>query len=167
MNLETPLQTLKFLWLKWPINQVEYWLNYPTPGLDYFLFDFHFPATTDPAKPLGLCAFAHNTTPGYFNPYNPEVLLPYESNALLLSGPLKLTSNTLSVAAVQSLLQADPSPKEYLLFTPNVNADHQVYYTVTAEPAMNVKGGSVKTKDATPLTGGGGTDTNPSPPATL
>ena len=161
---------MKFLWLKWPINQVEYWLNYPTQGLDYFLFDFHFPATEDPEKPLGLCAFAHNTingVPGYFNPYNPDVLLPYESNALLLSGPLKLTSNMLSVAAVQSLLQEDPSPKEYLLFTPNVNTDHQVYYTVTAEPATSLK--SVKTRDAaTPLNGGGGgTSTNPSPPATL
>jgi hypothetical protein len=171
MNLETPLQTLKFLWLKWPIGQVEYWLNYPTPGLDFFLFDFHFPATTDPSKPLGLCVFAHNSingVPGYFNPYNPEVLLPYESNALLLSGPIKLTSNMLSVDDIRAVLAEDPSQKEYLLFTPNLNADNQVYYNVTAEPATLLKGGGVRTKDGTPLKGGGpgGTPTNPSPPAT-
>ena len=164
MNLETPLQTLKFLWVKWPIAQVEYWLNYPTPGLDYFLFDFHFPATTDASRPLGLCAFAHNTTPGYFNPYSPDVLEPYESNALLLSGPLKLTSNMLSVADIRALLQQDPSPKEFLLFTPHLNKDRQLYYTVTAESA-GLKG-SVVSKTAAVPQSGGGTDTNPSPPAT-
>ena len=118
------------------IAQVEFWLNNPTTGLDYFLFDFHFPATNDPSLPLGLCAFAHNSTPpGYFNPYNPDILLPYESNAALFSGPIKLTSNILSVAEVQTLIGPDPSAKEYLLFTPNLNTDHQVYYDVTAVPS--------------------------------
>jgi hypothetical protein len=161
MNLETPSQTLKFLWVKWPIAQVEGWLNYPTPGLDYFLFDFHFPATTDSSLPLGLCAFAHNSTPGYFNPYTPDILLPYGSNAVLLSGPIKLTSNILSVADVKALVANDP---EYLLFQPNLNTDNQVYYTVTAVPsAAGLKGG-VTTRTATPQSGGGST-TNPSPPA--
>jgi hypothetical protein len=166
MNLETPLQTLKFLWVKWPIAQVNYWLNYPTPGLDYFLFDFHFPATTDPSLPLGLCAFAHNgTTPGYFNPYNPDILLPVDSNAALFTGPIKLTSNILSVADVKALVGNDPSGKDYLLFTPNLNSDHQVYYTVTAVPsAAASKGGVTTSKTATPQSGGGST-TNPSPPA--
>jgi hypothetical protein len=166
MNLETPLQTLKFLWVKWPIAQVEGWLNYPTPGLDYFLFDFHFPATTDPSLPLGLCAFAHNSTPGYFNPLDPDVLVPYQSNAALFSGPIKLTSNILSVADVQALLGSDPSQTDYLLFTPHLNSDHQVYYSVTAVPsAAGLKAG-VTTKTATPLGSGGGGNTNPSPPAT-
>jgi hypothetical protein len=165
MNLETPLQTLKFLWLKWPISQVEYWLNYPTPGLDYFLFDFHFPATTDPSKPLGLCVFAHNSTPGYFNPYNPDVLVPYESNALLVSGPIKLTSNMLSAAEVRALL-GDESQKDYLLFTPNLNTDHQVYYTVSVVPGTSgLKSGATTAKTASPQDGGG-SSTNPSPPAT-
>jgi hypothetical protein len=166
MNLETPLQTLKFLLVKWPIAQVEYWLNYPTPGLDYFLFDFHFPATTDPSLPLGLCAFAHNTTPGYFNPYNPDILLPVHSHAALFSGPIKLTSNILSVAEVKALVGNDPSGKDYLLFTPNLNSDHQVYYTVIAVPsAAASKGGVTTTKTATPMDGGGSGITNPSPPA--
>jgi hypothetical protein len=167
MNLETPLQTLKFLWVKWPIAQVQAWLNYPTPGLDYFLFDFHFPATTDPSLPLGLCAFAHNSSPGYFNPLTPDVLVPYESNAALFSGPIKLTSNILSVADVRLLVGTDPSQKEYLLFTPNLNADHQVYYDVTAvPPTAGVQGGvtvTAKTAGGTPPSG---SSTNPSPPAT-
>jgi hypothetical protein len=165
MNLETPLQTLKFLWVKWPIAQVEFWLNYPTPGLDYFLFDFHFPATQDTGRPLGLCCFAHNSTPGYFNPYNPDVLEPCESNALLLSGPIKLTSNMLSVADVKALLGNDSSPKDYLLFTPELNTDRQVYYTVTAVPAATGLKGGVNTRTAAAPQGGGGTITNPSPPA--
>jgi hypothetical protein len=166
MNLETPLQTLKFLWVKWPIAQVEYWLNYATPGLDYFLFDFHFPATTDPSLPLALCAFAHNSTPGYFNPYNPDILVPAGSNASVFSGPIKLTSNILSVADVKALVGGDPSGKEYLLFTPNLNSDNQVYYTVTAvPPTPGLKGGVTTSKTATPLDGGGSSLTNPSPPA--
>jgi len=168
MNLETPLQTLKFLWVKWPIAQVEYWLNYPTPGLDYFLFDFYFPATTDPSLPLGLCAFAHNSTPGYFNPYNPDILLPAASNASLFSGPIKLTSNMLSVAEVKALVGDDPSGKEYLLFTPNMNSDNQVYYDVTAVPSAGSKVGVTGTAKTTPPSGPtGGGSTNPSPPATL
>ena len=166
MNLETPLQTLKFLWVKWPIAQVEFWLNNPTTGLDYFLFDFHFPATGDPSLPLGLCAFAHNSTPpGYFNPYNPDILLPYESNAALFSGPIKLTSNILSVAEVQALIGPDPSVKDYLLFTPNLNTNHQVYYDVIAVPSAGSKVGvTVTAKTDTPQSGGG-SPTNPSPPA--
>jgi hypothetical protein len=167
MNLETPLQTLKFLWLKWPISQVEYWLNYPTPGLDYFLFDFHFAATTDPDKPLGLCAFAHNgtpgTTPGWFNPYNPDVLVPYESNSLSISGPIKLTSNMLTVQEVQNLLAGD-SQKDYLLFTPNLNTENQVYYTVSVVPGSTGLKGTVTTAKTAPP-GSGGSTTNPSPPA--
>ena len=168
MNLETPLQTLKFLWVKWPIAQVEFWLNQPTTGLDYFLFDFHFPANNDPALPLGLCAFAHNSTPpGYFNAYNPDILLPDSSNAALFSGPIKLTSNILTVAELQNLIGPDPTGKEYLLFTPNLNTDHQVYYDVTAVPSAGSKVGvTVTAKTATPLDGGGGGITNPSPPAT-
>jgi hypothetical protein len=168
MNLETPSQKLKFLWVKWPIAQVEFWINRPTTGLDYFLFDFHFPATNDPSLPLGLCAFAHNSTPpGYFNPYNPDILLPYESNAALFSGPIKLTSNILSVAEIQTLIGPDPSGKEYLLFTPNLNTDRQVYYDVTVVPSAGSKVGvTVTAKTATPE-GGGGSSTNPSPPATI
>ena len=167
MNLETPSQKLKFLWVKWPIAQVQGWLNYPTPGLDYFLFDFHFPATTDPSLPLGLCAFAHNTTPGYFNPLDPDVLVPYENNAAVFSGPIKLTSNILSVADVKVLVGNDPSQYEYLLFQPNLNTDNQVYYGVTAVPASGGLKGGVTTKTATPQGNGGGSSTNPSPPATL
>jgi hypothetical protein len=165
MNLETPLQTLKFLGLKWPVSRVEYWLNYPTPGLDYFLFDFHFPATTDASLPLGLCVFAHNSTPGYFNPYDPDILLPVDNQAALFSGPIKLTSNIFSVADVKALLGNDPSGKDYLLFTPNLNTDQQVYYTVTVVPsAAGLKDATTKTVATS--SGSGGSSTNPSPPAT-
>ena len=85
----------------------------------------------------------------------------------MFSGPIKLTSNILSVAEVQSLIGPDPSGKEFLLFTPNLNTDRQVFYDVTVVPSAGSKvgvTGTAKTAGGTPPSG---SSTNPSPPATI
>src|ERR1700759_834528 len=99
MMQEMSLQTLKFALLEYPVIEIQNWLD--TPGVDWFVFDFYFPETEDPARPVYLCCFIHavqNNAPCYLNPYSPDELTPYLNNALLLNGPLRMAPNIISAA---------------------------------------------------------------------
>lgn len=157
MNHHYPHTTLKFSWLEYPLTELGRWMN--DPGLDCFVFNFFFPVTNDPERPIYLCCFAHNVIngkSGFFNPDKPDVLRPYHYNALLLGGPVRMAANLVSVAQMQGLLAGGNPKKDYLLFTPALNSQNQVYYTITG----------FQRTDMGDLFDDQTIDTNPSPPAT-
>jgi hypothetical protein len=154
MNHDQNLQSLAFFRLEYAIDQVKYWLM--QPDIEHFVFDFYFPATEDPNRPIYLCCFAQNSQGGFLNPYNPDVLAPYPGEVLMLGGPLKLTGSLVAAADMQQLLAGTSPDDNYLLFAPTVDEHGQVYYGI--KPFQRTATGDVF--------GSGGINTNPSPPAT-
>lgn len=157
MNHHYPLTTLKFSWLEYPVSDIDRWMS--QIGLDCFVFNFFFPATADPERPIHLCCFAHKIVGGqssFLNPDNPDILTPYRYNALLLNGPVRMAANLVSVASMNILLPGGNSKKDHLLFVPALNNQNQVYYTITG----------FQRTDHGDIFDDQSIDTNPSPPAT-
>ena len=153
------LQTLSFHWLLYPAREVWKWLDqhHHAPAVDFFVFDLYFPASPEAGRPILLCCFAHNPTPGFYNPDNPDVLLPYESNALLLNGPIQMSVNQISAKVIREILGDNQSDEDYLLFVPNLDMTQRIYYNIFF--MKRTATGDVIIGDSV--------STNPSPPATL
>src|SRR5579872_6757387 len=131
MNQQLPLSTLSFHWLLYPATVVQKWLNYPAPPVvDFFMFDMYYPAVADEDRPVYACCFVHNAQPGYFNPLDPDILTPYESNKLVVNGPLQLSPNMVPASALSNLLAGRDTDEDYLLFVPTLNINERVYYVI-------------------------------------
>jgi hypothetical protein len=158
MNQELPLSTLSFHWLLYPATVVQKWLKDPAPPtVDYFMFDMYYPAVVDGDRPLYACCFVHNTAPGYSNAADPDLLTPYESNKLVVNGPLQLSPNLVPAGALSMLLAGRDTDEDYLLFVPTLNTSARVYYVI-----YNIK----RTTAGDVIDGDNPINTNPSPPAT-
>ena len=156
MNHEHPLQTLSFHWVVYPVSEISQWLNDQNPVIDFFVFDLYFPACKDETRPIELCSFAFSKTAGCQNPNNPDVLPSYESNTLVVNGPLQLSANQVAAQLLRNLLIDPKGSFDQLLFIPYLDLSQRVYYTIY---------GLKKTVTGMVLSDGS-VDTNPSPPAT-
>jgi|GEM_PF-1302326 len=154
MNHQHSIQTLAFERVEYPVRQVRQWLGYT--DLDCFVFDFYFPVTKNPARPITLCCFACNTLPGYYNAYDPDLLAPYPGGLLELSGPLKLTGNLVTAANMRAFLASIDPADNFLQFSPLLDEHRQVRYSIRA----------FRRTPAGDIFDGGTINTNASPPAT-
>ena len=157
-------QTLKFYWLKYEIIAIQALID-STPDLDCFVFSYFFANTTNQSTPLQLIAYGHSAPPA--NQYSSyyDTLGVFDYSALDLAGPLIMSNNVISRAAMELLINT-PDPvgdkPDYLVFKPDTNDGRHVYYNVDRYKRAGT--GDIK------LPGNAITDpinTNPSPPATF
>lgn len=158
-------QTLKFYWLKYEISDIEELIN-NSPGIDNFVFSYYFPHTANEGKPIQLISYAHmyseDPNEAHYSAYY-DKLEVFNNNALEAGGPLILSNNIISLAAMQALIN-NRSPQgdrpEFLVFVPNVNTSGHIYYDIVS---YTRHGGVEAQLPGDPVD----TITNPSPPATL
>ena len=153
MNHEHPLQTLSFHWVVYPVSEIAKWLSDPT--VDIFVLDLYFPACSDEARPIWLCAFAFQSK-NCCNANSPDILKPYESNTLVVNGPLQLSANMVQAQLLRDLIGGPQGGYEHLLFIPYLDRSQRVYYTIYG----------MKRSPTGMVLSDGSVDTNPSPPAT-
>lgn len=150
---QTLHQTLNFHRVEYPIALVQHWLDFI--DLKSFVFDFYFPETEDPGRPILLCCFARDAQ-GYKNPFHPDVLAPYAGEVQVCVGPVKLTGSLVLADDMRSFLAVCNPADNYLLFTPTLDAHRQVQYIIRA----------LQRTDTGDVVGDTSITTNPSPPAT-
>lgn len=158
-------QTLKFHWLKYEISDIEELIN-NSPGIDSFVFSYYFPHTSNPGKPIELISYAHmysdNSNEAHYSSYY-DKLEVFNNNALEAGGPLILSNNIITLAAMQSLINnTDPhgDRADFLVFAPSINESGHIYYDILS---YKRQGNGEVQLPGDPLD----TITNPSPPATL
>jgi len=142
--------TLSFSSLRYNVSEITQ-LVANTPGIESFCFCYFFPGGTDS---IGLVAYAYIEQTDSYNP-DYDTLDVDETDVLTINGPIVMTNNVISIEDVQNLI-VNALPDDYLLFIPTVNADNDIFYHIKF--CQGTPDGRVR--------GGGGDDTNPSPPAT-
>jgi hypothetical protein len=151
--------TITFASLRYEVDNIEQ-LIADVPNIDSFVFAYYFSGTS---SALQLAAYAHVEEPNHYH-VGYEILPIYDDeDPLVISGPLKMCDNIVSLADMQKLIggtgEEDP---DFLIFTPNVNRENYIYYKITV---YQNGVGSGKPKRIH-LGDDGDVDTNPSPPAT-
>ncbi len=149
--------TLSFSWLTYDVSKVEE-LIAANPSIDKFVFASYF---AEGGTSIQLVAYAHTSdSPGaYIEGY--DVLDVFkEEKPLVATGPVMMCDNVLSIEKMNNVItSAEGMKADYLVFSPAVNPDNYLYYTVFAYQNQL---GSRKPKW---VHGGNDEDTNPSPPA--
>lgn len=153
MNYAHPLQTLSFHWVVYPVREISKWLADPT--VDCFVFALYFPASHDEARSIELCSFVFQAK-NCINPNAPDLLRAYESNTLVVNGPLQLSANKVDAQKLRELLPPVGGEFEDLLFIPYLDLSQRVFYSIYG---MNQSPTGV-VLSSQPV------NTNPSPPAT-
>lgn len=156
------IQTLKFYWLKYEISAIQALIN-NSPGIDNFVFSFYLANTTDENKGMQLVSYAFMTPVNQYSS-NYDILTPYKSNALELSGPFIMSNNIISVADMLLLINTPDTvgdKPDYLTFIPNISDGQHIYYDVKRYKRIDVGDVEIGSQATLPV------NTNPSPPATV
>ncbi|NCD72298.1 hypothetical protein [Mucilaginibacter agri] len=148
---------LKFYYLKYEVVDIRKMIKHCT-DINNFVFSFY---SADPDSYIQLIAFARTGTDCNDNTYSKytDILQPYRKLALEIDGPVIMSNNYIPIAVMQSLIGDPDNQPDYLIFTPGLNDDNHIYYTV--HPYKKSLG------DTSPGNPDDYTITNPSPPATM
>lgn len=157
-------QTLEFYWLKYEVSAIKELIQ-NSEGIDRFVFSYYFPKSYDESKPLQLVAYAHMVNKahpkGIYSKHY-DVLSVYNLNTEEIGGPVILSNNIMPLEQMEGLINSPEKP-DYLVFVPDINHNHSVYYTVKGykyDQDADAFAQKPATLDSPPQ------ETNPSPPAT-
>ena len=154
-------RSLKFYYSKYLVTDIENMIA-QCPNITNFVFSFYSGKSAGYIQLIAYGQMSMDRSKYEYSTYT-ETLKPFRGQALEIKGPVILSNNYISIEAMKELIgsgQDDTDLKpDYLVFTPNLDAQDHIFYTVTSY---------ISTKDGDEaIEGDGQIVTNPSPPATM